>query len=62
MLTTEELAVLDTLKTAWDQFLALPSSIQDGASATDGKDFCYLIHRLEDMIVARSGYREIHKG
>ncbi|HZW08020.1 MAG TPA: hypothetical protein VFF65_12930 [Phycisphaerales bacterium] len=51
-MTPEELAVINTLASAWNQFVALPVQHKHEA-----REFMDGIHRLQDLIAARAGYR-----
>jgi DNA-binding XRE family transcriptional regulator len=53
-LSDAEMAVINTLASAWNQFIALPVQHKHEAREfTDG------IHRLQDLVAARPGYRGI---
>lgn len=62
MLLINEMAVLDRLDEVWTAYLKLPQQVADGGHPEDVDDFRYHFHRLQDLVVARSGYRELRKG
>jgi hypothetical protein len=47
-MTEQEKKVMNQIVELWNSFLQLPQIHED-----DQKDFCYMIHRLQDMIAAR---------
>lgn len=52
MLTPEELKLAEDLGDIWNRFIALPSFAE-----ADSHDFCFHIHALQNLIMARSAVR-----
>jgi hypothetical protein len=52
-MTEEEKLLMDLTGDIWDRFLALPE-----LHPSDGPEFAVHIHALQNMILARVGYRE----
>lgn len=54
-LTPAEIDIVNLLSTAWNAFVALPAE-----HPTDQAEFCHLIHRCQDAVLARAGRRELN--
>ncbi len=59
MLTEQERLVINLLGDVWGAYIHLPQTLAAGGHGEDQEDFRYQIHRLQDMVAARLGYREI---
>ena len=57
MIGPSEREVINLLSEAYNKFASLAMDYQQGGHPDDTKDFCYLIHRLQDLVAARVGYR-----
>jgi hypothetical protein len=56
VLTKDEEYLVKYLGSAYDLFIKLPVQHSE-----DQDDFRWMIHRLQDMVAARSGLRELNK-
>lgn len=55
-MTQEEIKVIELTKEAWNAFVKLPKLHQ-----ADEQEFCYHIHALQNMILAREGLRKLRE-
>lgn len=55
MPTEQEAAIARLLGKVWNAYLALPVE-----HPLDQQEFCTAIHRCQDMVLARSGRRELN--
>ncbi len=55
MPTEQEAAIARLLGEVWSAYLALPVE-----HPMDQQEFCTAIHRCQDMVLARSGRRELN--
>lgn len=56
-MTDQEIKVIDLTKEVWNEFIKLPKQHQ-----ADEQEFCYHIHALQNMILAREGLRKLREG
>lgn len=54
-LSDGEIKVVEHLVAAWNAYLLLP--VEHG---NDRPEFCHIIHRAQDHVLARSGRRQIN--
>ena len=54
-LTDQEATVVQMLAAAWNEYLKLPIE-----HSMDRQEFCTAVHRCQDMVLARSGRRELN--
>lgn len=55
-MTKEEREILELTKDIWNKFLELPDEHE-----ADQRELCFHIHAIQNILFARSGYREYKK-
>lgn len=59
MLTKQEQYVIDLTTQLWNAFSKLPQDTVSGGHANDLAELSFLVHRIQDMLAARSTYRQM---